>query len=140
MVPVAVLQVKMELGAGGSTVEFTGSERRVKLEPGQRLEVALDATRWVPATLDGIVTLDDQAPASSRVLLLGTDGKQTWTAGAFVPEPTGRFRATGLPPGHYRVQLVLGDFRARDGQRLELENEFEVTAGTSSAHAFRFKN
>lgn len=49
-------------------------------------------------------------------------------------------RATGLPPGRYRVQLVLGNFSAREGQRLELEDEFEVTAGKTSAHEVRFKS
>ena len=137
--PAIQYQVRFETSASGTAIPLLGCEQRIEVAEGGKATVKLDASQWLPATLAGIVTLDDKAPDQARVLLLGKRGTQSWQCGAFVPDATGCFEAPSILPGTYKLQVIVGDFRAREGQRIEAEDVVEVAPGKTVRHEFRIR-
>jgi hypothetical protein len=140
-VVVPVITIATRTGTTGSAqrTALEGADQRVELAEGGKRELTLDATEWLPARLAGIVTLGDRPAAGARVVLTGTNRGQRWRCGTYLLDATGRFQAKDLPPGVYRVELLLGNPSGAPGRTLVHEEELEIGPGKSVTRELRFR-
>jgi len=126
-----------EHGRRGLMVPLVGAELVATTHAGKPTPVTVDLEKWQPGVLEGIVTLDDKAPEHARIRFVPIDGRPGRSAGPFFLEPTGRFRAEGLLPDRYRVELKLGS--GADAETIVGDEEVEVPAKGRVRHEFRLR-
>ena len=93
-------------GSELTTIPVDVAIRAVDVEAGQESRVDVDASAVSPASVHGRVLLDGVAPTAAHVFLRNPDFVRF---GQFFVDGDGRFAATDVLPGSYRVGLVLGD-------------------------------
>ncbi|MCE9593621.1 MAG: carboxypeptidase-like regulatory domain-containing protein [Planctomycetes bacterium] len=126
------------------TSEHGGSSWKLHLEPALGVVVALDdrttsveldAAPLAPGAVVGTILLNGAPFGECRVYLV-RDGARF---GQFVPNAEGRFEASGLPPGTWSAELVVGDFKAREGDRIFSDATFELAPGGKVTRDFAFE-
>ena len=125
------------------------SSRGMRLEPalGQAIvedarttEVVLDGRRFSPARLNGRVFLDGAPASDCRVFVeYLVELARAARFGEFTPDPQGHFEAPGLPPGDYRVGIMVGDLVAARGDPILSDESFPLSPGQVLERTFSFE-
>jgi hypothetical protein len=125
-------------GPSGWSRTLQSAHQRVTVAEDETQVVTVDCKAWVPAHVEGRVLLDGKPPAGARILLRGARGDCAY--GQFLPDAEGRFAASHVLPGSYRLQLGTGDFRNGPGSWVELEALLEFAPGERVEREFAFRS
>lgn len=128
--------------------EHSSSGARMRLEPalvkttvadGQTARVELDGRELAGGKVAGTILMNGTPLSECRVFLSRTTDGREDQFGQYVPDAQGRFEAGGLPPGTWRAGIVVGDFKASEGDRIHSEESFVLPPGGSVQREFAFE-
>ena len=111
---------------------------RTLVAEGQTTRVELDGREFNAGQVSGTILMDG-APLPECRVFLTHNGEFGARFGQYVPDAAGRFEAKGLPPGTWTPGIVVGDFRASEGDRLDSEKSFALGPGESVRNTFSFE-
>jgi hypothetical protein len=126
---------RRENGSSGWKLRIEPALGVVAVVEGQTTRIALDASALAAGSVVGHVLLNGEPFSECRVFLVRDRAR----FGQFVPNPDGRFEASGLPPGTWSAELVVGDFKARDGDQISSDETFELAPGATVTRDFAFE-
>jgi hypothetical protein len=128
---------RREGSSSGTRLRFQPFLTSVLVEGDETQRLELDGTALAAATVEGQILVGGAPFSEGRVYLrwLGQDAR----FGQYVPDEAGRFTAEALPPGRYVAGVVVGDYKATEGDPIESDEEFELAPGQRLARAFHLE-
>lgn len=122
-------------GSSGAGVDLDVQIPRIEVRADQQSSAEIDVRAIAPATVRGRVFVNGAPPTAARIDFRRGAGA---TFGQFAVAADGTFEAPGLIPGTYRAAVIVGDFVAGPGLRIQGAEEFELTSGQDYAREFHF--
>ena len=130
---------RTEHGGSGSWTTLAPPLATALIRDGQTTKMEIDAELCSPAGLDGVVILDREDERGFRVFAERVEDSYRSQFGQYVPDESGRFQASGLPPGEYRLGLVVGDFKTSEGEILMDRETFRLSPGQTLERTFHIR-
>ncbi|MBI5433484.1 MAG: carboxypeptidase regulatory-like domain-containing protein [Planctomycetes bacterium] len=127
-------RLKSEHGSSGSRLRLEPALATATVADGKTTEVDVDGSALDAGEVRGTVLLNGAASGDCRVRLV----RDSMRFGQFVPDAQGRFVASALPPGTWRAELIVGDYKTTDGDVIGSEESFELAPGATVTRDFAF--
>lgn len=128
-----------EGSSSGSSLRLEPALARTAVIEGRTLRIDLDGRDLAGGDVSATLSLDGAPLAECRAFLVRNEGAGG-RFGQYVPDASGRFEAKGLPPGQWTAGVVVGDFKAREGDWIQSEESFVLAPGGSVRSAFAFQH
>ena len=122
----------------GARLQLEPELARATIAEGQTARLDLDGRAFTAGEISGTILMNGSPLAECRVFLVRAGDRQA-RFGQYVPDPQGRFEAKGLPPGTWTAGIVVGDYKSREGDRIDSADSFALPPGGAVRREFSFE-